>query len=433
MRNLRIAELILNRPLMISEAKLNTILHILGPRFNLDMSGFPDVEAAQISDRERSRAGYRAQGGLGIIGIHGPLLHRVLASEYPSGGPSTYSDIRRAFDLAMVDDDVHSIVLDIDSPGGEVCGVFDLADHIFNARGTKPITAIVNESAFSAAYALASSADRIILPRTGGAGSIGVIATHADLSRAEEAAGITVTHVYAGARKADFSPHSPLSPEALGVLQESVNAAYEMFVDLVARNRRMTTQAVRDTEAGIYEGKNAVKAGLADEVAPVDAALAKAQRTRAKRTISATAGKEKKTMTIEELRNENPDLVAEIEQAARSGMVAQADATQATAEAVTAERSRILGLHAATHGEEAGNKFAAVVAAGLDVEQASALGITIGITATLETTLDEESRSAILQGIKAAAPAGLKGTLPAGEKAEREAAVSAIAAGGSKR
>jgi len=137
--------------------------------------------------------------------------------------------------------------------------------------------------------------------------------------------------------------------------------------------------------------------------------------------------------TVPELINEHPDLVADIEQAARSGMVAQADATQVTAEAVAAERSRILGLHAATHGEEAGNKFAAVVAAGLDAEQATALGITIGATATLETTLDETSRAAILQGLKDAAPEGLKGAQPTGEQAERAAAVSAIAAGGSRK
>jgi signal peptide peptidase SppA len=433
MRNLRIAELIFNRPLMISETKLNTILHILGPRFSLNMSGLPAIEAAQISDRERQVAGYQAKGGVGFVGIYGPLLHRVMASDYPSGGPTTYSDIRRAFDLAMVDDDVHSIVMDIDSPGGEGNGVFDLSDHIFNARGTKPITAIVNESAFSAAYALASSADRIILPRTGMVGSVGVIATHADLSRAEEAAGITVTHVYAGARKADFSPHQPLSPDALAWLQGSVNDMYEMFVDLVARNRRMTTQAVRETEAGIYEGKKAVKAGLADEVAPVDVAIAKASRTRAKRTISAQAGKENKIMKLEDLRNENPDLVAEIERAARVGMVVQADVDTALATAVTAERSRILDLHAATHGEEAGEKFAAVVTAGLNAEQVKALGVTVGPTATLDATVDEASRAAILQGLKDSAPEGLKNAKPAGEQADRAAAVSAIAAGGSKK
>lgn len=433
MRNLRIAELIFNRPLMISETKLNTILHILGPRFNLDMAVLPVQEAAQISDRERSRAGYKAKGGVGLIGIYGPLLHRVLASDYPSGGPTTYSDIRRAFDLALVDDDVQSIVLDIDSPGGEVCGVFDLADHIFQARGGKPITAIVNESAYSAAYLLASAADRIILPRTGGAGSIGVIATHADLSRAEEAAGLTVTHIYAGARKADFSPHAPLSPEALGVLQQSVNDTYEMFVDTVARNRRLTTQSVRETEAGIYEGKKAVKAGLADEVASVDMAITKAQRMRAKRTVSAQAGKETKTMTIEELRNENPDLVAEIERAARVGMLAQADADAALALAVSTERTRILDLHAATHGSEAGGKFAAVVNAGLEAEQVKALGVTVAPAGTLDAAADEASRQAILQGLKDAAPEGLKNAKPAGEQAERAAAVSAIAAGGSKQ
>lgn len=433
MKNLRIAELIFNRPLMISEAKLNTILHILGPRFNLDLSGFPVVEAAQITDRERQRAGYQVQNGVGIIEVYGPLLHRVIASEFPSGGPTTYSDIRRAFDTAMEDDSVNSVYMIYDTPGGEVSGAFDLADHIYQSRGTKPITAVVNESALSAGYLLASAADRIIIPRTGSSGSVGVIATHADLSKAEEAAGIKITHIYAGARKADFSPHAPLSDEAFAVVQQSVDDTNNLFIETVARNRKMSTKAVREMEAGIFEGQKAVAAKLADEVAPADTVIANAQKSRGKRVISAQAGKEKKTMNIQELRNEHPDLVAQVEQEARAGMVAQAEADTALATAVSTERSRILDLHAATHGEEAGGKFAAVVNAGLNADQVKELGVNVVPTADAAANVDEASRQAILEGLQAAAPNGLKNTKSGGEQAERSAAVSVIAAGGSRK
>jgi len=440
MMNMRIAELLFNRPLMISEAKLNTILHVLGPRFNLDMGALPVKEAAVLSNDERRRAGYQVQDGTAVIGIYGPLMHRVMASDYPSGGPTTYAEIRRTFDTALGDDGVKSIVLDIDSCGGEVHGAFDLADHIFEARSIKPVTAIINESAYSAAYLLASSASRIILPRTAGVGSVGVIATHADFSRAEDAAGITVTHVFAGARKADFSPHQPLGSEALDLLQGMVNETYGMFIETVARNRKMSTKAVRDTQAGIYEGKKAVTVGFADEVSRVDKAFASA-RTRNRSTVSATgttAGAaiptKETTMDARTLRQEHPEAVAEIESAAREGMITNQAAAEAQAAAVTAaaaaEQSRIMGLVTATMGEETGNRFAGVVSAGLTAEQATSLGISCAPPAG---AADDASRAAILEGLKGAAPAGLKGVQPAGAESEaRKSAVSVIAQGGSK-
>lgn len=437
MRNLKIAEMLFNRPLMISESKLNVILHALGPRFNLDMTALqPNIGLAPISDQERNRAGYKAAGGIGIIGIYGPLMHRVMASDYPSGGPTTYAEIRRAFDLAMVDDAVQSIVLDIDSPGGEVHGVFDLADHIFQSRGQKTITAVINESAYSAGYLLASSAERIIIPRTGGAGSIGVIATHADFSRAEDAAGITVTHVYAGARKADFSPHQPLGDEAHGMLQGMVNDTYEMFADTVARNRKMSVKAVKATEAGMYEGKKAVAAGLADEVQAADKAIATSRgKTRSMISASKSAhitNKETR-MDIQQLRENHPDLVTQIETEARQGMIAAAEAATAQTAAVAAEQTRVCSLVSAAFGEEPGQKLAAVAAKGLTAEDVDTLGISFAAVTTGANT-DETSRAAILQGLQNAAPAGLLGVQPiAGEAVERSAAAKAIAEGGSKR
>lgn len=434
MKNLRITELLFNRPLMISEAKLNVIEKVLGPRFNLDLSGLPSAQMAQISEQERTRAGYRVYNGVGIIGVYGPLLHRLLASEFPSGGPTTYADIRSAFDLALVDDAVQSIVLDIDSPGGEVHGAFDLADYIYQARSLKPSTAIINESAYSAGYLLASAAGRIVIPRTGGAGSIGVIATHADFSRAEDVAGITVTHVIAGARKADFSPHQPLSSEALVSLQEMVDDTYELFVDTVARNRGLKVQQVRETEAGIFEGKKAVAKKLADEVSAADKAIA---NTVNRRTIvsapgqrAAAAGKEHRTMTLQELREQHPDLVAQIEAAARQGMIAQAEADTLRTEAVAGERGRVLALVAATVGQETGKRLATIAAAGLSAEQVVELGLTAAPAAAGNTT-----EQAMLAAITAAAPDGVRHAAgkPDAAAEERKAAASAIAAGGSTK
>jgi signal peptide peptidase SppA len=335
MRHLRLAERLFNQPLMISEAKLNVIQSVFARQSGLALSGAaPAGEMIQVSEEDQVRAGYTAKNGVGVIGIYGPLMHRVLDMEFPSGGPTTYSDIRGAFDLALADDAVQGIVLDIDSPGGEVCGVFDLADHIFQARGIKPITAVVNESAYSAAYLLASAAERIVIPRTGGAGSIGVIATHADFSRAEDEAGITVTHVYAGARKADFSPHMALSPEAAAILQRLVDDTYALFVDTVAHYRGMNVKDVRGTQAGLYVGKKAVAAKLADRVMPVDQALTDAPRGKGTRLVAASHPKKEQHMTIEELRQEQPELVAQLEAEARQGLLTEAQAKELSAAAV---------------------------------------------------------------------------------------------------
>lgn len=437
MRNLRIAEMLFNRPLMISESKLNVILHALGPRFSLDMAALPTVEAAQPSSQQRGSNGYSVSGGVAMIGIHGPLMHRVMGSDYPSGGPTTYGEIQTAFDNAMNDPEVQSVVLDIDSPGGEVHGAFDLADHIYQSRGKKPITAVVNESAYSAAYLLASAADRITVPRTGGVGSIGVIATHADFSRAEDAAGITVTHIFAGSRKADFSPHHPLSDEAMTSLQAGVNETYALFVETVARNRRMSPDAVRDTQAGTFEGQKAVAIGLADEVATFAKAVS-AAKARKKPTISASKQaastiKETQKMNITELKELHPDLVAQIESEALQDMISATEATASTNLAVSAEQERICSLVSAAFGEESGKKLTAVAAKGLTAEDVTTLGISFAAEAPGSQS-DEASRAAILAALQQAAPEGLKGVQPvAGAEADKAAAVNVIAAAGSAK
>ena len=337
MRNFRIAELVFNQPLMISESKLNVILQVLGPRMNLDLSGLPQTEAAMLSDDQRRRAGYRVENGVAVIGIYGPLMHRLLAGEYPSGGPTTYGEIRASFDTALMDDGVDEIKLEIDSHGGMVSGVFDLAEHIFQSRAIKRITAVVNESAYSAAYLLACAAEWITVPRTGGVGSVGVVSIHADLSRAEDAAGITVTHIYAGARKVDGSPHIPLSTEALTLFQANVNQTYDLFTQTVARYRGMSVQDVRDTEAGFFVGKKAVAAGLADEVAAAtDEMMTKRTKPHTAKGGNALAANQKEVnMTKEELQTNHAALYASIVDEAR---------TQGAATAIAEERARVTAI-----------------------------------------------------------------------------------------
>ncbi len=179
---------------------------------------------------------------------------------------TSYEKIREEIEEALIDEEVETIILDIDSPGGEVNGLFDLADFIYSAGGKKRIIAIANDDAYSAAYAIASSAEKVYVSRTSGIGSIGVIASHIDQSGFDEKQGIKYTTVFAGSRKNDLNPHEPITSESLESLQEEVDRLYEMFVQLIARNRNLSTEKIKSTEAGLYFGEKAIEIGLADEV-----------------------------------------------------------------------------------------------------------------------------------------------------------------------
>ena len=208
---------------------------------------------------------YELQHGVAIIPIHGLLTKR---SEFFSSllGTTSYDDIFSVISDAIEDEKVERILLDIDSPGGEVGGLFDLVDFIYNARIQKPIYAFANDHAFSAAYAIASATSKIFVNRVSGVGSIGVIATHVDVSEADKKEGIRYTTIFAGEKKNDLSPHEPLSENAMNDLQIEVNRLYEIFIETVARNRNTISETIRSTEAGIYFGRNAIAAGLADEL-----------------------------------------------------------------------------------------------------------------------------------------------------------------------
>ncbi len=179
---------------------------------------------------------------------------------------TSYENIHEEIESALGDKSIETILLDIDSPGGEVNGVFDLADFIYESRTKKRIIAIANDDAYSAAYAIASSAEKVFVSRTSGVGSIGVIASHIDQSRFDEKQGIKYTTIFAGSRKNDLNPHEPMTSESLGSLQKEVDRLYEMFVQLIARNRGLSIEKIRSTEAGLYFGEKAIEIGLADGV-----------------------------------------------------------------------------------------------------------------------------------------------------------------------
>lgn len=208
-------------------------------------------------------------GTIGVMNISGALVNRPMPGA--SGpGPANYATIREQFDELLNDDSVTAIVMRLETPGGMASGCFDLTDHIFEARGKKPIIALIDDYAFSAGYAMAAACDEIWVSRTGGVGSVGVCGFHEDWSEGNKNIGVKVTAVYAGAHKIDFSQDFPLSDAARASWQEMVDDDYVMFVQTVARYRGLSEDFVRSTEARLYFGPKAVTAGMATHLGTWD-------------------------------------------------------------------------------------------------------------------------------------------------------------------
>ena len=145
-------------------------------------------------------------------------------------------------------------------------GAFELAEDIRAMTKQKPITGISNYMAYSGGYLIGAACSELVVSRTSGVGSIGVIASHMDRSKMEEGMGVKVTTVFAGAHKNALSPHEPISEQSLAFLNEMVQESYQMFVGAIAEYRGMSVGQVIATEAALYRGQGAINAGLADRM-----------------------------------------------------------------------------------------------------------------------------------------------------------------------
>lgn len=210
--------------------------------------------------------------GILFVPVRGVLLHNF---PYALGNWATgYAYIQKAIERGLDDANVRGIALLINSPGGMVAGCFECVDKIYARRGEKPIRAFAHESAYSAAYAVASVADSIVVSKTGGVGSIGVVTSHIDFSKMYEDIGIKMTFIFKGKHKVDGNSAEPLPQDVKDRIEARLEEPYQVFVSSVARNRGMDEQAIRDTEALTYTATQAVSIGLADSIGPLDDAVA---------------------------------------------------------------------------------------------------------------------------------------------------------------
>jgi len=207
---------------------------------------------------------YSVSNGTLSIPVQGVLLNNFSFQygRYATG----YSYVEKALTRGLADPGVDRIALVINSPGGEVAGCFECSDKIFEARGVKPIGAFAADHAYSAAYALASSASTLSVTRSGGTGSVGVVTTHVDFSEALANDGIKVTFIFAGKHKVEGNAYEALSDSAKARIQDRIDRIYSVFTGMVARNRGMDEKAVRATEALTFDAQDSVAKGFADRI-----------------------------------------------------------------------------------------------------------------------------------------------------------------------
>jgi signal peptide peptidase SppA len=319
---LRIADRVLNRPLLILPEKLALITEVLAGRIGVEGIGLPessrfvgDANDIDAAGRAAGKLPYRRTAeGVGVVTITGSLVNRG-AWIGSQSGMTSYEGIAHQLESAVRDKKVKSVILDIDSPGGEAVGAIETAALVRKAQEEKPVYAIVNGMAASAAYAIASGAKAIFSTPSGVSGSIGVVLMHADYSRAVDRAGITPTLIHAGAHKVDGNPYTPLSSGVKEDLQAEVDRYYGLFIGAVAegRGRRLSAKSARATEARTFIGQSARDAGLIDGVGDFAGLLDQLSR-------SSAGGVKKRTKNMSLNMHDDSDLAAARAEGHRLGL-----------------------------------------------------------------------------------------------------------------
>lgn len=214
---------------------------------------------------------YKVIDGVLQIPVMGVLLDKF---SFQFGRWATgYKYIEKALQRGLADPNVRAIALVCDSPGGEVSGCFELADKLYDARSEKPIRAFAANHAYSAAYALASAANDIVVTRSGGVGSIGVVTMHISYADALAKAGIKVTFIESDPSKTEGNRFEDLSKAAKDRIQKRINKIYGVFSSTVAKHRGIEEETVVDLKAYTYDADEALENGLADRMGALEEEL----------------------------------------------------------------------------------------------------------------------------------------------------------------
>jgi len=346
---------IVNGPWAIRPQMLEEIQRIYASHLHraekIDISA---IEAATGKTLNNTRANVQITDGVAVIPVHGVIGKRMNLMTQISGGAST-DQIANDYLSALNDPAVKGIVLHIDSPGGTVDGTMQLADILRANRGAKPTMACADGMMCSAAYWIGSAVDKITMADlTTDVGSIGVVASHMDISTWEEKQGIKTTEVTAGRYKRAISQYAALTEEGRAMLQADVDQIYQLFVESVASNRGCTVEDVlfNMADGRVFLGQKAIDAGLVDSVATLaetiqqvrDLSRTPQTKSISRASVAQATETEIKPMTIDQLKADHPELVEAIAAEATAG---HAEALAAArAEGAAAEIQRINAVRA---------------------------------------------------------------------------------------
>ena len=266
-----------NEPLLLEPAYARVFFCALGREMGAASLSVPQQQVqfdapGMLAETDEYMAGgkrparvYRVVNGIAVLPVTGTLVHR-LGGMRPFSGMTGYDGIVACLQQAMADSQVRGVLLDIDSPGGQAAGAFDCADMIYRLRQQKPVWALCNDTACSAAMLLASACSRRLVTQTSRIGSIGVMMSHVSYAGHLAQAGVDITLIYSGTHKVDGNQFEALPAEVRQDMQQRIDAARRMFAEKVAMFTGLSVDAVTGTEAAVFEGQSGIEAGLADEL-----------------------------------------------------------------------------------------------------------------------------------------------------------------------
>ncbi|MCI0549893.1 MAG: signal peptide peptidase SppA [Anaerolineae bacterium] len=230
-----------------------------------------DAEEVQSRIHGARRPADRRVSAVAVLPLFGTIFPRANMMTDVSGATSA-ERFGAQFSELVQDPEINAIVLDVDSPGGQVNGIDELSKQIYDARGKKPIVAVANHTMASAAYWIGTAADEVVVTPSGEVGSIGVFAVHKDFSAALEKDGIKVSIISKGKYKVEENPYEALTEEARSAIDVRVGEAYDAFINSVARNRGAEPATVRNGfgEGRVVSARRAVELGMADRVGTLE-------------------------------------------------------------------------------------------------------------------------------------------------------------------
>ncbi|EJL0134388.1 S49 family peptidase [Escherichia coli] len=277
-RNLsHIAAMAFNEPLLLEPAYARVFFCALGKEMGagslavpqqavqLDADGMQLAVTDYMAGGQRPAKSYQVKNGIAILPVSGTLVHK-LGTLRPYSGMTGYDGLTVRLQMAVSDPDVRGILLDIDSPGGQAAGAFDCADMIYRLREQKPVWALCNDMACSAAMLLAAACTRRLVTQTAKIGSIGVMMAHTSYEKQLAQEGVDITLIYSGQHKVDGNSIQALPAGVRADFQRRIDEARRMFVDKVALYTGLSSEAVMNTEAAVYDGQAGIDAGLADQL-----------------------------------------------------------------------------------------------------------------------------------------------------------------------